>query len=117
MFGGEAGASSKSSVSRADGTNETVPSKRDLTLHPGDELRVWTTGGGGYGDPLERDPARVLDDVLDRKVSTDAAAERYGVVVRDGTVDEDATREQRDTLTAQRGPVTWTFDRGVLGKE
>jgi N-methylhydantoinase B len=117
IHGGEAGATAHSMITRADGSEEVIPSKLDFTISPGDSLKVWTSGGGGYGDPLERDPAGVLDDVLDRKVSADAAAGRYGVVIRDGRVDEDATREQRDTLTAQRGPIIWTFDRGVLGKE
>jgi N-methylhydantoinase B len=117
VFGGAAGASSRSLLVRADGTEEALPSKRDLTIVPGDRLQVWTTGGGGYGDPLERDPDRVLEDVIDQKVSGKCAEERYGVVVSDAGIDEEATRALRARLAAQRGPVTWTYDRGPLGRE
>jgi N-methylhydantoinase B len=58
-------------------------------------------GGGGWGDPLDRDPTAVLDDVLDEYVSVDAATRDYAVVLRGSlddltlTVDEDATRQLR----------------------
>lgn len=81
LYGGEASVSSESILTRADGSELVIPSKLDFTMVPGDRLDLWTTGGGGYGDPLERDPERVLADVLDGKVSAEAAAERYGVVV------------------------------------
>jgi N-methylhydantoinase B len=54
----------------------------DLPISSGDVIRLETPGGGGNGDPLRRDPARVLDDVLDGYVSEAAAAARYGVVLR-----------------------------------
>ena len=54
-------------------------------------------GGGGWGDPYERDPDAVAADVADEKVSVDAARERYGVVIRpDGTVDAAGTAALRD---------------------
>jgi N-methylhydantoinase B len=117
LFGGEAGASARSVLRRADGSELSVPSKLDFELTPGDQLDLWTTGGGGYGDPLGREPAAVLADVLDRKVSLEAAAERYGVVVSDGRVDEQASGELRRRLAADRGRVAWTYDRGPLGRE
>jgi N-methylhydantoinase B len=58
-------------------------------------------GGGGWGDPLDRDPAAVLDDVLDEYVSVDAASRDYGVVLRGSlddltlAVDEDGTNQLR----------------------
>jgi N-methylhydantoinase B len=117
LFGGGPGAMMRSHLVRADGTEEQFPGKAELRLLPGDRLEVWTTGGGGWGDPLERDPARVLDDVLDGKLSADAAADDYGVVVSDRKVDEERTRALREQLTSTRGPVTWTYDRGPLGRE
>jgi N-methylhydantoinase B len=117
VFGGEAGEMSRSVVVRRDGARETIPSKLDFTLEPGDTLLLWTTGGGGHGDPFERDSRLVLEDVRDLKVSADSAANRYGVVVADGAVDEQATRDRRTRLAAERGPVTWTYDRGPLGRE
>jgi N-methylhydantoinase B len=56
-------------------------------------------GAGGYGDPLQRDPARVLDDVLDERISVEYARELHGVVVRDGIVNADATTAHRADLS------------------
>ena len=66
-----------------------------FTLAQGDRFTHVSAGGGGFGDPFERDPAAVLEDVLDGKVSVAAARERYGVVIADGGVDVEATRELR----------------------
>ena len=52
-----------------------------FTLGQGDRFTHASAGGGGFGDPFERDPAAVLEDVLDGKVSIAAARDRYGVVV------------------------------------
>ena len=70
----------------------TVPG---LQLRAGETLRVRTSGGGGTGDPLDRDPALVLRDARLDKVSPAHAEAAYGVVVRDGEVDVDATRRLR----------------------
>jgi len=86
-------------------------------MHPGDVLDVWTTGGGGYGDPLERAPQAVLADVLDRKVSVSSARIDYGVVIEGREVVEEATSALRDELRRKRGPITWRYDRGPLGRE
>ncbi len=69
-----------------------------------DSLYVRWNGGGGYGDPLARDPAAVLADVQTRVVSCEIAARVYGVVLSaDGrAVDEPATRASRETLRAAR---------------
>jgi N-methylhydantoinase B len=53
----------------------------NLPVRAGDMLRSGTNGGSGWGDPLERDPARVLDDVIDEKVSLEQAREIYGVAI------------------------------------
>ena len=66
-----------------------------IELCRGDVVHHASAGGGGFGDPLDRDPGRVLDDVLDGKVSVGAARERYGVVVRAGAVDEAETAAVR----------------------
>ena len=54
---------------------------REAPLKPGDVVQVNMNAGGGYGDPLERDPASVLGDVLDGYVSMQGAREDYGVVI------------------------------------
>lgn len=51
-------------------------------VRTGDSYHFWSAGGGGYGDPMERDPRLVLEDVVNELVSIRAAAEDYGVVIR-----------------------------------
>ena len=73
-------------------------------LQAKDTLRLSTFGGGGYGDPLEREPYRVREDAVDGKVSLEQAQEAYGVVLDPDSleVDEAATKEQRRRLAGQR---------------
>lgn len=59
-------------------------------------------GGAGYGDPLDRDPALVLQDLLEDVVSPEIAEQMYGVVIRDGRMDEDATAELRRGIREER---------------
>jgi N-methylhydantoinase B len=117
LFGGQPGAMCKSIVTRKNGKTWAVPSKIDFTLEAGEYIDVWTTGGGGYGDPLTRDPARVLNDVAEGKVSGVAAQEDYGVVIRDGAVEAELTAARRASLIASRGAIDWVYDRGALGRE
>jgi len=78
----------------------------DYPLQAGDVFRLDTPGGGGCGDPLARDPARVLADVQEGDVSVAAAAERYGVVINEAagvpTVDEAGTAERRALMKARQ---------------
>jgi N-methylhydantoinase B len=62
-------------------------------------------GPGGWGDPLERDPQRVLRDVRNELVSNEVARRNYGVVIDTAawTVDEKATSQLREKLRARRG--------------
>jgi N-methylhydantoinase B len=117
LAGGGAGAMCRSTLIRADGGRLDIPSKLDFTMRPGDRLELWMTGGGGYGDALEREPERVLDDVLDGKLSREAAAAAYGVVVQDDRIDMATTAELRSRMRNQRGPISWMYDRGPLGRE
>jgi N-methylhydantoinase B len=69
----------------------------------GAEAIVRTGGGGGWGDPLERDPERVAEDVAEALVSAAAARKLYGVVLRrDGALDQRATNESRERLRSAR---------------
>jgi N-methylhydantoinase B len=74
----------------------TLPME-SVALKKGDVFRMTLAGGGGYGSPLDRDPARVLEDYLDDKVTLDHARREYGVVIdrESGRVDEAATAELR----------------------
>ena len=72
-------------------------------LKRGDVFRHILPGAGGYGDPLERDPERVLDDVIAEKVSVERAAADYGVVIDAGeppSLDAGATTELRRQIQA-----------------
>jgi len=98
------------------------PAERELPglvdaepVRAGEVIRIRTTGGGGWGDPLERDVELVVRDVLWGKVSRDAARDDYGVVV-DGPDDAPmadlaATVALRVRLADARGPAPF-FDRG-----
>jgi N-methylhydantoinase B len=74
-----------------------------LPLGPGDLVRITAPAGGGHGDPLERDPAAVAQDVRAGLVTARAAGCEYGVVFLDGGVDDTATRNLRAELRGARG--------------
>ncbi|WP_284990245.1 hydantoinase B/oxoprolinase family protein [Arthrobacter sp. efr-133-TYG-120] len=78
------------------GERREIPVVGRYDLRRGEKIVSITPGGGGYGDPLERDVLAVLDDIRERRVSTEAALEVYGVVIADGCVDEEATAAVRD---------------------
>jgi N-methylhydantoinase B len=88
----------RSVLYRASGEVEELEAKKIITIRAGDVLRMWMTGGGGYGSPLDRDAAPVLDDVLDGRVSREAARDVYGVVIEGQTVNDAATRARREAL-------------------
>jgi N-methylhydantoinase B len=68
------------------------------------EVIVRTGGGGGWGDPLERDTNHVRTDVIEEFISRDAANEHYGVVLQDDlTLDQAATEQRRSALRSARG--------------
>jgi N-methylhydantoinase B len=68
------------------------------------EVIVRTGGGGGWGDPLERDPAAVRADVEEELVSRASARENYGVALRDDlSVDRAATEQTRSAIRSRRG--------------
>lgn len=96
LFGGEPGAASRNLLTSA-GTDEPelLPSKITRTVRAGDVLRHEQAGSGGYGHPHERDPKRVLEDVLDGKVSSHFARDGFGVVILDGAIDVAATARLR----------------------
>ncbi|QBF33961.1 hydantoinase B/oxoprolinase family protein [Thalassococcus sp. S3] len=72
-----------------------------IELAKGQRVRLETPGGGGYGPPGERDPAKVAEDVADGLISAEDAREIYGVVLReDGSVDDAATSIARGEAAA-----------------
>ena len=101
ILGGEPGACSDKWLVRKDGSREQLPSKIDnVKVTPGDRVVFITAGGGGWGDPLERDPQQVRDDVARGLVSSEKAYESYGVVVVPTThqLDQTGTATLRESL-------------------
>ncbi|HEY6780361.1 MAG TPA: hydantoinase B/oxoprolinase family protein, partial [Thermoleophilaceae bacterium] len=85
----------------ARGERVEVPLVGAIELAPGERIVSISSGGGGYGNPLERAPALVLADVLEGWVSRERALAVYGVVIGgDDTVDEQATTERREATRA-----------------
>jgi N-methylhydantoinase B len=79
---------------------EVAAKTREVLARPGDVLRMDMNAGGGYGDPLERDPERVLGDVLEGYVTVEGAREDYGVIIDPSTrrIDHAATGALRKKL-------------------
>jgi N-methylhydantoinase B len=110
--GGHPGARAKKVLERADGTTEIVGNKvEDVHVKEGDLLHFITWGGGGWGDPLERDPALVGLEIQQGLVTPEGARD-YGIVAdAQGTVDEAATAALREEIRAKRGELP-LFDYG-----
>jgi N-methylhydantoinase B len=96
LAGGKVGARAQFLV------NEEPGNPYGLTqLKPGDAVTIDAGGGGGHGNPLEREPEMVERDVMEGYVSLESAKEDYGVVIHSRTmkVDEEATRKLRASLS------------------
>jgi N-methylhydantoinase B len=112
VLGGQVGMRSTKRLIRTDGTEEWLPSKCDgIHVNAGDLLHFNTWGGGGWGDPLERDPTLVLADV-NRNLATADGARDYGVVITNGAVDEAATQSLRAQMRTSRGSEIGVFNFG-----
>ncbi len=100
LFGGKEGAPGKFILNPDTPEERRLKSKGLDNLKAGDVVSLRLPGAGGYGNPLERDPALVLRDVRDGKVSLEAARRDYGVVIdpETWTVDEAATAALRQTM-------------------
>ena len=97
ILGGESAAPVGSYI-QEDGKDRPFPTPGKVGGHPmqeGDIIVLQSAGGGGYGDPLTRDPEAVLEDVVEGYVSVEQAKESYGVIVHNGHIDHDATLHQR----------------------
>ncbi len=111
--GGETGMRSTKRLVRADDSEEWLPAKVEgVKVNTGDVLYFNTWGGGGWGDPYQRDPELVRQDV-ERRLATREGARRYGVVLaEDGGVDTEATEKLRAELVAERGDDVPLFNFG-----
>jgi N-methylhydantoinase B len=104
LYGGNPGQPSENYLNpEVDG--KLLPSKLTMIIRSGDVFRHVLAGGGGWGDPLERDSQAVLRDVRNEFLSAHRAKSEYGVIVDTKTwrVDETATKMMRAEIAASRG--------------
>ncbi|MBN2324759.1 MAG: hydantoinase B/oxoprolinase family protein [Spirochaetes bacterium] len=106
LFGGKDAEPNITVIFRNDGTEEKWRKISNLPLDENEVVSFRTGGGGGFGNPLERDPESVLEDVLNGYISPQSALDDYGVVLSEAgltgpkaaTVDLEATKKQRKKL-------------------
>ncbi len=113
VAGGMGGGTSKVVINPGTPQEKEIRAFSDDNLwKKGDLVRVYTAGGGGWGDPLERETDQVMGDVLDGFVSIQAAQNSYGVVMDPQTlaIDQHATTAKRKDLQTSRG-ATKLFHR------
>jgi len=111
--GGKPGARARKILEKPDGTQTIVGNKvEELRVETGDQLHFITWGGGGWGDPLDRDPAVVAHEIVQGLVTVEGAR-AYGVVITDGAVDTAATETLRATMRKERPATLPTFDYGA----
>ncbi|MBI4182500.1 MAG: hydantoinase B/oxoprolinase family protein [Proteobacteria bacterium] len=118
LCGGKPGGRSRNILNPGLKGGAEMTAKVTRTIRKGDVFRYEMAGAGGWGDPLEREPEKVLRDVRNGFVSAAAARADYGVVIRGGArpaVDESATAAERKRLRRARGRRGLPFvDRGEL---
>jgi N-methylhydantoinase B len=111
--GGAPGARARKILEKADGSKTVVGNKReDIAVESGDMLHFITWGGGGWGDPLQRDPALVGKEIVQGLVTVEGA-KAYGVVAdAAGVIDEAATAALRQAIAAERPAELPLFNYG-----
>jgi N-methylhydantoinase B len=106
VFGGKPGKTAKVEA-REGKTDKTIrvypPKCGNKLLGPGEAYYVATPGGGGYGNPWERDVEKVREDVIERRVSITGAKEDYGVVIDPETFEIDMNATERIRNEMRRG--------------
>ena len=110
--GGEPGARARKILETVDGTQTIIGNKlENLAVAAGDQLHFITWGGGGWGDPLQRAPELVAQEVREGLVTVNGARS-YGVVVVDGQADLAATDTLRAEMRSARGGEAQIFNFG-----
>jgi len=101
VFGGKGGSTSRSMIIH-NGQEKHIPSKITTRIRKGDRYTTVTPGGGGWGNPFERDPEKVQWDVIEGLVSIDRAREDYAVVLDPETfeIEQRATTALRNQKSA-----------------
>lgn len=115
------------SVNRKDGDVEPIHIQAvGVTLNPGDNIEMFCASGGGYGDPLDRDPQAVLADLLDNRIDESIARDIYGLILTEkDIVNPLATEEYRLALRKERlkqagpakDPLHSVYEQSMVGEE
>jgi N-methylhydantoinase B len=101
LKGGTPGANAGNTLRGVDGHKSPLPGKFMRTLRRGECYRAELAGGGGWGDPFQRAPEAVVQDVLDEKISRESAMRDYGVVLSaDGVLDAEGSAALRSARRA-----------------
>ena len=110
LYGGMPGQPSANYLNPQD-NNQKLTSKPTMIIQKGDVFRHELAGGGGWGDPLERDPADVLRDVRNELVSITSAKNDYGVIIDNELikVDSNKTNALRKTMREKRAGAKLPF--------
>jgi N-methylhydantoinase B len=113
-LGGGPGATGYTSLNHGSSRERDIGKVDVLEMGPGETLRVGTQGGGGFGDPLDRPLAAIVEDIRNGLVTPGGAFDGYGVVVdTDGVVDESATAVERQKRAAVRPATPPLFSFGA----
>jgi len=110
LFGGKPAATARSFLNFGTAKEERLPSKFIMQVKKNDVFRGEMAGSGGYGNPLEREPSAVVEDVRQGKISIEHALEEYGVVINPSsftadlasTLQKRAAHEKRSTQSVRR---------------
>jgi N-methylhydantoinase B len=116
VFGGHSGAPNRFTIIRNGQEIQPSPFPGKVTgleLQEGDIVVECSSGGGGYGDPLERDPVLVLNDVLEEHLTPEKARTRYGVAIEG----KDINREETERLRREIKDSRFSFEVDVLERE
>ena len=101
--GGKPGTPTQNLLNPGTPDEQELPGKHLMTLKKGDLYRVVQAGAGGYGDPLDRDPHAVLEDVRQEKLTIDYVRREYGVVIDPETADLDLAATERLRVEMRAG--------------
>lgn len=114
LYGGSAGRPSSNVLNPGSEDEQQLDAKLLMTLKTGDVFRHELPGGGGWGDPLDRDPQAVYEDYRDGFVSLSGAHDDYGVVIDKSGVDQSATNKLRQKLRAERSEALPDIGRAPI---
>ena len=109
MAGGKPGANMRVVLNRGTEHERDLGKIDMVQVAEGDTVTFMTPGGGGYGDPFRREPGAVLADVRAGHVSAGSAERDYGVVIRGGSIDADATAALRRQRPVESNELAFDF--------